>query len=90
MAGSHAGYSSCGLGTAATDRIVEAVRSAGWKRGLIGARVSGGGSGGTVVVLGRAGAEPLVRLLSRRLGAGLVSGTSPGASTFGTRRIDAF
>jgi galactokinase len=85
MAASHDGYSRCGLGTAVTDRIVEAARSAGWKRGLIGARVSGGGSGGTVVVLGREDAEPVVRRLSETLGAGLVSGTSSGASAFGTR-----
>ena len=31
------------------------------RRGLAGARVSGGGSGGTVVILGREDAEPLVR-----------------------------
>jgi L-arabinokinase len=85
MAASHAGYSRCGLGTPVTDRIVAAVGSAGWERGLIGARVSGGGSGGTVVVLGREDAEPVVRRLSQALGAGLVSGTSPGASSFGTR-----
>jgi galactokinase len=85
MAASHAGYSRCGLGTAATDRIVEAVCSAGWERGLIGARVSGGGSGGTVVVLGREDAEPVVRRLSETLGVGLVGGTSPGAAAFGTR-----
>jgi galactokinase len=85
MAASHAGYSRCGLGTLATDRIVEAVRSAGWKRGLIGARVGGGGSGGTVVVLGREDAEPFVRRLSETLGAGLVGGTSAGAASFGTR-----
>jgi galactokinase len=85
MAASHAGYSRCGLGTPVTDRIVEAVRSIGWERGLIGARVSGGGSGGTVVVLGREDAEPLVRRVAESLGAGIVGGTSPGASTFGTR-----
>jgi L-arabinokinase len=85
MAASHASYSRCGLGTPATDRIVEAVGSAGWERGLIGARVSGGGSGGTVVVLGREDAEPVVRRLAETLGAGLVSGTSHGASSFGTR-----
>jgi galactokinase len=87
MGASHAGYSRCGLGTAVTDSIVEAVRGAGWERGLIGARVSGGGSGGTVVVLGREEAEPLVRELSETLGAGLVRGTSPGASSFGTRVV---
>ena len=49
---SHAGYSRCGLGTRGTDELVEAVRRAGWERGLAGARASAGGSGGTVVVLG--------------------------------------
>ncbi len=87
MAASHAGYSRCGLGTPATDRIVGAVRSAGWEHGLIGARVSGGGSGGTVVVLGREEAEPVVRRLAERLGAKLVSGTSDGASSFGSRVV---
>jgi hypothetical protein len=55
---SHAGYSLCGLGVPRTDEIVEAVREAGVPEGLIGARVSGGGSGGAVVVLGRPEAEP--------------------------------
>ena len=87
MAASHAGYSRCGLGTPTTDRIVDAVRAAGWERGLVGARVSGGGSGGTVVVLGREEAEPIVRRLAKRLGGGLVVGTSAGASSFGTRVI---
>lgn len=87
MYASHASYSRCGLGLPVTDRIVEAVRAAGWKSGLVGARVSGGGSGGTVVVLGREEAEPTVRKISETFGAGLVGGTSPGASDFGTRLI---
>jgi galactokinase len=85
MAASHESYSRCGLGMPATDRLVEAVRSAGWECGLIGARVSGAGSGGTVVVLAREEAESVVSRLAERLGAGLVGGTSPGASSFGTR-----
>jgi galactokinase len=85
MAASHDGYSRCGLGTPATDRIVDGVRAAGWEQGLVGARVSGGGCGGTVVVLGREDAEPVVRRLAKRLGAGIVVGTSGGASSFGTR-----
>ena len=87
MAASHAGYSRCGLGTPATDRIVDAVRAAGWEQGLVGARVSGGGCGGTVVVLGRAEAEPVVRRLAKRLGGGIVVGTSGGALSFGTRVV---
>jgi L-arabinokinase len=85
MYASHASYSRCGLGMRVTDALVEAVRAAGWEHGLAGARVSGGGSGGTVVVLAHVDAEPVVRELSERLGAGLVGGSSPGAAAFGTR-----
>ena len=87
MDASHASYSRCGLGLPVTDRIVEAVREAGWKDGLVGARVSGGGSGGALVVLGREEAEPLVRRISEAFGAGLVGGTSSGAVHFGIRSI---
>jgi L-arabinokinase len=48
---SHEGYSSMGLGCAQTDAMVEAVKELGPSKGFYGARVSGGGSGGTVVVL---------------------------------------
>ncbi len=82
---SHAGYSRCGLGVARTDEIVEVVRAAGMREGLIGARVSGGGSGGAVVVLGHTEAEPRVRAIAESLGAGLVGGSSPGAARFGVR-----
>ena len=84
---SHAGYSRCGLGVARTDEIVEAVREGGMREGLIGARVSGGGSGGAVVVLGHADAEPRVRAIAESLGAGLVGGSSPGAARFGVRVV---
>ncbi len=47
----HQGYNRIGLGTAETDAMVETVRGLGAQRGFYGARVSGGGSGGTVVVL---------------------------------------
>ena len=87
MGESHLGYSSCGLGTARTDALVDAVRGAGWARGLAGARVSGGGSGGTVVVLGEQEAEPLVREIVEELGAGLVAGSSAGAAGFGVRML---
>jgi galactokinase len=87
MYASHAGYSRCGLGVPRTDELVDAVRRAGGEEGLIGARVSGGGSGGTVVVLGRTGAEPHVRAIAEELGAGLVGGTSPGAEAFGVRFV---
>ncbi len=48
---SHLGYSQCGLGSEATDKIVELVRNEGSKD-LLGAKITGGGAGGTVAILG--------------------------------------
>ncbi len=48
---SHVGYSECGLGSNATDKIVELVRGE-QPNGLLGAKVTGGGAGGTVAILG--------------------------------------
>ena len=55
---SHASYGRCGLGSPGTDRLVALVESAGPSAGLYGARITGGGSGGTVAVLGRPDASP--------------------------------
>lgn len=51
MLASHEGYQSVGLGEAITDRIVELVRARGLGHGIAGARISGGGSGGTVTMM---------------------------------------
>lgn len=48
---SHVGYSQCGLGSPATDKIIEFVRAE-EKNGLLGAKITGGGAGGTVAILG--------------------------------------
>lgn len=64
---SHAGYSSIGLGCPETDQMVAAVRALGPLRGFYGARVSGGGSGGTVVVLLRKSALPALRRLAAKI-----------------------
>ena len=48
---SHEGYSAMGLGSPETDEMVDTLREMGPHRGIYGARVSAGGSGGTVVVL---------------------------------------
>jgi galactokinase len=48
---SHTGYTAAGLGNDRTDEIVEMVQKAGSLTGVYGARVTGGGSGGTVCVL---------------------------------------
>ena len=64
---SHAGYSSIGLGCPETDEMVAAVRTLGPARGFYGARVSGGGSGGTVVVLLRKAALPELKRLAAKI-----------------------
>ena len=51
MMQSHESYSAVGLGNEYTDKIVEMVREAGPANGVHGARVSGGGNGGTVCIL---------------------------------------
>ncbi|HMK20201.1 MAG TPA: galactokinase family protein [Chitinophagaceae bacterium] len=51
MMQSHESYSKVGLGNEYTDKIVEMIRDAGPARGVFGARVSGGGNGGTVCIL---------------------------------------
>lgn len=51
MFASHESYSACGLGSRETDRIVAEIWKTGREQGLLGARITGGGSGGTVAVL---------------------------------------
>jgi len=50
MLQSHESTNRCGLGSAKTGRLVELVRER-LGRGVFGARITGGGSGGTVAVL---------------------------------------
>jgi galactokinase len=86
---SHASYGACGLGSEGTDRLVELVREAAAKAGLFGAKITGGGSGGTVAMLGRSDAEPVVREISRRYAresgreAEVFVGSGPGAEEVG-------
>ena len=90
---SHASYSACGLGSAGTDRLVELVREAGTDAGLYGAKITGGGSGGTVAVLGRRGAEVALAEVARRYAEEtghtphVFGGSSPGAASFGHIRL---
>jgi len=69
MYDSHASYGACGLGSDGTDRLVELVAEAGPERGLFGAKITGGGSGGTVAVFGTSDAEAIVRAVAARYGA---------------------
>jgi len=52
---SHVSYSACGLGSQDTDLIVDFVRQAGLQTGFYGAKITGGGGGGTVAILARQG-----------------------------------
>jgi len=89
MYDSHASYSTCGLGSQATDLMVELVRAIGVDQGLFGAKITGGGSGGTVAVLGDRNAESAVRKVAERYAAlmdyepYIFRGSSPGSAAFG-------
>jgi galactokinase len=93
MYAAHASYDACGLGSGGTDRLVELVREAGPAHGLYGAKITGGGSGGTVAVLGARDAEPVVRGLAQQyaretgLSPQIFSGSSRGAADFGIARL---
>lgn len=92
---SHQSYSTCGLGSAGTDDLVSLVREAGTKEGLYGAKITGGGSGGTVAVLGHREARSAIESIVKRYGERhnyqpvVTSGSSPGAGTFGHLRLTA-
>ena len=89
MYASHTSYSACGLGSHGTDLLVGLVRSYGADQGLFGAKITGGGSGGTVAVLGNRDAEPAVLDLAHRYAAMMghepyiFRGSSPGSAAFG-------
>jgi L-arabinokinase len=90
---SHASYGRCGLGSDGTDRLVALVRAAGSAAGLYGARITGGGSGGTVAVLGRRDAAPAIARVAeayeRQTGyrPHVFAGSSPGVAAFGSQSI---
>jgi L-arabinokinase len=88
MFASHRSYSSCGLGSPGTDRLVDLVREM-TNEDLYGARITGGGSGGTVAVIGRRGADAAIKKVAERYHGRtgyqplVISGSSPGAGVFG-------
>lgn len=96
MLQSHTSYSACGLGSPGTDALVALVEELGPARGLFGAKITGGGSGGTVCVLGAAGPEgeaAVAEVVARYAAAHGVTphvfrGSSPGAVEFGTLTLE--
>jgi L-arabinokinase len=94
MFGAHESYRvNCHLSVDEVDFLVDAVRKRGAEAGLFGAKITGGGTGGTVAVFGRVEAlrkhVPQIAVeYSRRVGVmpDIFEGTSPGAMEFGARR----
>jgi L-arabinokinase len=90
---SHESYSACGLGSSGTDRIVALVRETGTQNGLYGAKITGGGSGGTIAVLAKRDAEEAIaRVVAQYeaetgLSITVFRGSSSGASAWGWVRL---
>ncbi len=102
MLQSHSSYSACGLGSDGTDRLVElvleeklAAAAAGREPSVFGAKITGGGCGGTVCVLSTAdeAGEQAVKRITARYEAEtghapyIFEGTSQGAAQFGAVQV---
>lgn len=91
---SHYSYKACGLTEERTDRIVELVRER-RDKGIFGARITGGGSGGTVVVMASRGSRSAITKLVEKLKGEsgikpyVFHGSSPGCNSFGHLRLRA-
>jgi galactokinase len=94
MFAAHESYrDNCRLSVPEVNFLVEAVHKRGPEHGLYGAKITGGGMGGTVAVFGKVEAlkehVPQIAVeYSRRVGVmpDIFEGTSPGAIEFGARR----
>lgn len=90
---SHASYAVCGLTESGTNLLVKLVRETGAEN-LFGAKITGGGSGGTVAVLGRRGKDSTISEIATRYAeeTGLLpyifKGSSLGSFSFGNLRLE--
>lgn len=90
----HLGYSECGLGSEATDKLVDLAREE-KANGLLGAKITGGGAGGTVAILGwnTPDAEKAFKRVLDRYASWsktvpyVFSGSSAGSDKFGVLRV---
>ncbi|MBZ5859122.1 GHMP family kinase ATP-binding protein [Flavihumibacter profundi] len=86
---SHYAYTECGLGAKATDYLVTLFKNEGVAKGIYGAKITGGGAGGTVAVLADKNAgETVKKIFTTYSKAGfgepyLFEGSSDGADAFG-------
>ena len=85
---SHKSYSDCGLSSSGTDQLVELSKKIGSAKGIYGAKITGGGSGGTVVILGKRDSDELIEEIIHQYSNDtgyrpyLFSGSSMGALEF--------
>jgi galactokinase len=86
---SHGAYTETGLGCDFTDRLVDLAHKQGPQKGIFGAKITGGGGGGTVAILGRADAEDAFECIVEAyrdltgIDAYVFRGSSMGADRFG-------
>jgi galactokinase len=86
---SHVAYSECGLGSEACDELV----SRALKAGFFGAKMTGGGAGGVVAILGRSGDQRAIHSVAQEYAAErgamphIFEGSSDGVDTFGVRTL---
>ncbi len=91
---SHLGYTETGLGCSQTDLLVHLAAELGEASGIFGAKITGGGAGGTVAILGRVDAEDALSQIVQRyetatgIEAYVFRGSSPGADRFGVVVIE--
>lgn len=92
---SHWSYTECGLGCDATDMLVALVRRRCEEGKLFGAKITGGGGGGTVAVLGRENADEALHWVCdqyakvRGNAPFIFEGSSMGADRYGVRVLEA-
>lgn len=90
---SHYAYTECGLGAKSTDFLIALCRKRGVIQGIYGAKITGGGAGGTVAILAKADAGPIVKTIFDEYAKAdmgrpyLFEGSSDGADAFGIKQI---
>jgi L-arabinokinase len=91
---SHYAYTECGLGSKATDLLVDLCRNEGIDNGIYGAKITGGGAGGTVAILAEKSASEVIHKIFNQYAQSemgdpyLFEGSSDGADAFGILEIN--
>ena len=90
---SHYAYTECGLGSKATDLLVALCKKEGIENGIYGAKITGGGAGGTVAILANENVGKTVEKIMNsyahsKMGEPyLFEGSSDGADSYGVAII---